>query len=70
MAQSILFVCDHCSKRVEAWDEGNPYYFDERGMKRYAYHPDHENRARCVGNDSPHLCVKCGEQFLSIQKRP
>jgi hypothetical protein len=24
----------------EAWDEGNPHYFDERGGKHYACHPD------------------------------
>ncbi len=70
MAQSNLFICDHCSKSVEAWDEGNPYYFDDRGVKRYAYHPDHENRARCVGNDSSHLCLKCGEQFLIDSEAP
>lgn len=43
---------------------------DEQVVKRYAYHPDHENRARCVGNDSSHLCLKCGEQFLIDSEAP
>jgi hypothetical protein len=41
MAQSRFIVCGGCGFEVEAWSDGNPYYRDERGHKRYAYHPDH-----------------------------
>jgi hypothetical protein len=60
MAECRRFVCGRCARAVDAWSDGNPYYVDEGGQKRYAYHPDHENLARCVGNDVPHLCLACG----------
>jgi len=60
VAQRIRFVCDQCGRSVEAWSDGNPYYLDQDGKKRYAYHPDHENLDRCIGNDVPHLCLACG----------
>jgi protein-arginine kinase activator protein McsA len=63
MAECIRYVCDNCGEAIEAWSDGNPYYIDESGKKHYAYHPDHENLARCIGNDSPHLCLACGKQF-------
>ena len=59
MAQGVTFSCNHCGHSIEAWDDGNPYYLDERGKKRYAYHPSSE-RDQCVGNDSPHICLSCG----------
>jgi hypothetical protein len=40
MAMCVRFICQHCAKSVDSWDEGNPYYFDDTGTKRYAYHPD------------------------------
>jgi hypothetical protein len=60
LAECRRFDCDGCGRNAEAWSDGNPYYLDEHGTKRYAYHPDHENLARCVGNDEPHLCLQCG----------
>ncbi len=69
MAEGIDFVCSCCAKTILAWDEGNPYYFDGNGVKRYAYHPD-ENRARCIGNDSPFLCLSCGKEFISDSESP
>ena len=69
MAQCIRFVCDNCSNDVEAWDGGNPYYFDPRGMKKYAYHPD-PNFARCVGHDSLRLCLECGAQAMVDSRTP
>jgi predicted Zn-ribbon and HTH transcriptional regulator len=69
MAQGIRLVCEHCSKAIEAWDDGNPYYLDRRGRKKYAYHPD-PKRERCTGNDSPHLCLDCGEEFLADSNAP
>ncbi len=63
MAQAKRFVCGNCRRAIEAWSDGNPYYIDEAGRKQYAYHPDHERLARCIGNDSPHLCLGCGEEF-------
>ena len=62
MALCRRLACSDCGFAVEAWDDGNPYFRDERGRKQYAYHPDHEKLARCIGNDVPHLCLACGKQ--------
>jgi hypothetical protein len=64
MAEALRFVCSGCQRAIESWSDGNPYYVEKSGKKRYAYHPDHERLARCVGNDSPHLCLDCGEEFM------
>src|SRR4028119_1161261 len=69
MAQAVLFVCSSCDKSIEAWDEGEPYYLDENGNKIYAYHPSQE-RELCIGNDSPHLCLNCSEQFMVDSEAP
>jgi Zn finger protein HypA/HybF involved in hydrogenase expression len=53
-----------------AWSDGQPYYRDERGRKRYAHHPDHENLARCIGNDVPHLCLWCGTEQAVDSLKP
>ena len=63
MAIGYLYICDNCGRRIEAWDDGNPYYFDKAGKKKYAHHPDHENLKKCIGNDTPHICLDCGKQF-------
>ncbi len=70
MAEGIRFVCKSCGAEIEAWDDGNPYYRDEAGRKKYAYHPDYEGLARCIGNDEPHLCLACGEQFMMDSEAP
>ena len=70
MALCIRYVCGHCGNAVEAWDDGNPSYIDASGEKQYAYHPDHEHLALCIGNDSPHLCLTCGEQFMVDSRAP
>ncbi len=70
MASCTLFVCGNCHKSLEAWSDGNPYYIDEFGAKQYAYHPDHENLARCIGNDTPHLCLACGCEFVVDSRTP
>jgi DNA-directed RNA polymerase subunit RPC12/RpoP len=70
MTECVRFVCENCGKAIEAWSDGNPYYIDEDGEKQYAYHPDHENLARCIGNDSPHLCLACGKQFKVDSRAP
>ncbi len=62
MAEGRYIACSSCRFSLIAWSDGNPYYRDERGRKKYAYHPDHENLARCIGNDEPHLCTACGRQ--------
>ena len=54
---------------VTAWDDGNPYYFDEEGKKAYAYHPD-SMRERCIGNDVPHPCLGCGDEFRVDSNAP
>lgn len=53
MAETVRFTCSELGKTIEAWSDGNPYHIDENGQKQYAYHPDHENLARRIGNDSP-----------------
>ena len=69
MAQAFRFICNSCGETIEAWDDGNPYYFDKSGRKKYAYHPD-PRRDRCIGNDSPHLCLSCGEKFMVDSRSP
>lgn len=70
MAECRRHVCTHCARTVEAWSDGNPYYLDAEGRKQYAYHPDHERLARCIGNDAPHLCLTCGSQARVDSRRP
>ena len=76
MAQGVRFVCNSCDHAIEAWDDGNPYYFEsvitKTGVtqkKKYAYHPSAE-RERCIGNDSPHLCLACGKDFMVDSEAP
>jgi DNA-directed RNA polymerase subunit RPC12/RpoP len=66
----IRYVCGACTRTLEAWDEGNPYYLDDDGGKHYAYHPDHELLQRCVGNDRPHLCLDCGNELTIDSRSP
>jgi DNA-directed RNA polymerase subunit RPC12/RpoP len=70
MAEGLSFTCDECGHSIDAWSDGNPYYIDKTGVKQYAYHPDHERLARCIGNDSPHLCLKCGHEFMIDSRAP
>ena len=69
MAACLRFVCDHCGNTIESWDEGNPYYLDEQGKKRYAYHPEPE-RDRCIGVESASLCLSCGSEFKTDSRSP
>jgi ribosomal protein S27AE len=70
VAEGRRLVCTHCGFAVDAWSDGNPYYRDERGKKRYAYHPDHAELERCIGNDVPHLCLACGAQTMVDSEKP
>jgi DNA-directed RNA polymerase subunit RPC12/RpoP len=70
MAEALRFVCGGCGRSIEAWSDGNPYYLDKAGRKSYAYHPDHEALERCIGNDSPHLCLACGAEFNVDSRAP
>lgn len=69
MAEGRLFVCNHCGRSIEAWDDGNPYFINARGKKEYAYHPD-PHRDLCIGNDTPHLCLDCGAKFKVDSRKP
>jgi len=40
------------------------------GTADHAYHPDHENLNRCIGNDSPHICLSCADQFIVDSRFP
>ena len=70
MAEGFLYVCGECGHSIEAWSDGNPYYIDETGAKQYAYHPDHERLDRCIGNDTPTLCLECGHEFVVDSQSP
>lgn len=35
----------------------------DRG-KVHAYHPHHDELARCIGNDAPHLCLARGAEVM------
>ncbi|MCH8822530.1 MAG: hypothetical protein IH984_03380 [Planctomycetes bacterium] len=70
MAQGVRHICGGCGHAIEAWSDGNPYYIDKAGDKQYAYHPDHELLAKCIGNDSPHLCLSCGFEFMVDSNDP
>ena len=69
MAAGRIFACNVCAHSIEAWDEGDPYYRDARGRKRYAYHPD-PDRGRCTGVDSPVLCLSCGRKAVRDSAAP
>jgi hypothetical protein len=60
MAECRRFVCSGCGEAIEAWSDGNPFYVDETGNKKYAYHPNHDELEKCTANDVPHLCLQCG----------
>jgi hypothetical protein len=62
MAMSKTFVCSACSFTVESWDDGNPFFIQPDGAKRYVYHPD-PDRDLAIANDVPQLCLACGAEF-------
>jgi DNA-directed RNA polymerase subunit RPC12/RpoP len=70
MAQQLRFTCNDCGREVSSWSDGNPYFIDESGQKQYAYHPDHERLALCIGNDAEHLCLTCGLEFKVDSRSP
>jgi hypothetical protein len=69
MAEKRVFQCDTCRHSVAAWSDGNPYYL-EHGRKHYAYHPHHAALARCIGNDTPFLCLACAASFTVDSHAP
>jgi Zn finger protein HypA/HybF involved in hydrogenase expression len=69
MAMELRFTCPTCGDTRAAWDDGNPFYIDGTGKKQFAYHPD-KNLDRCIGNDSPHLCLACGTEFNVDSREP
>ena len=70
MAEAVRYICETCGHAIEAWSDGNPYYIDKAGAKQYAYHPDHKRLALCIGNDSPHVCLSCGHEFMQDSLAP
>ena len=70
MAERRKFDCNQCGLSFAAWSDGNPYYFDEAGTKRYAFHPDHEGLAKCIGCESSHVCLGCGCEFIVDSRAP
>ena len=61
MALGKTFVCTGCARAIEAWDEGDPYYVDADGERRYVFHPSPE-RERATGVEWPALCLACGAE--------
>jgi len=70
MAERKLFICSECGKSIQVWSDGNPYFIDIAGQKQYAYHPDHEALDKCIGNDTPYLCLSCGAEFMVDSRSP
>ena len=70
LAECLKFRCRVCGKTIASWSDGNPYYIDASMSKQYAYHPDHERLSLCIGNDSPHLCLACGNEFVVDSRAP
>ena len=70
MAEGHRYICRVCDHEIEAWSDGNPYYMDDSGEKQYAYHPDHDLLEKCIGNDTPHLCLYCGHEFMVDSRDP
>ena len=62
MAQGHHLGCTHCDFSADAWSDANPYYLDEKGEKRYAYHPSKE-AVLCTEADVPHICRGCAHIF-------
>lgn len=69
MAERRRYLCSACRVQVEAWSDGYPCFIDERGEKKYAYHPDPAIE-QCVGNDVPSLCLRCGTDFMVGARTP
>jgi hypothetical protein len=67
MAQGIRLVCENCANGIEAWDEGNPYYLDRGGKKRYARHPEPE-RALALGSTRRTFVSTAVSSSRSIQR--
>jgi predicted RNA-binding Zn-ribbon protein involved in translation (DUF1610 family) len=64
MSERLSFFCYECGKTLISYSDGNPFYLDEAGRKRYAHYPDAEKLDRCIGNDLPHICLSCGDRFV------
>jgi predicted Zn-ribbon and HTH transcriptional regulator len=66
MAEGIQFLCSNCDQTIQAWSDGNMYYFDEKGKKQHVYHPmEMYFIEKCVGNETDFLCLSCGNEFLT-----
>ena len=70
VASCTKYVCQNCKEAIGAWSDGNPYFIDDNGKKKYAYHPRHDLLDRCIGNDSPHLSLACGNKFKVDSREP
>ena len=62
MASGMHLKCKKCDFTIEVWSDGNPYFIDDSGQKKYAYHPQSEADL-CTEVDVPHICQKCAHQF-------
>ena len=49
--------------------KGTPTFWTRTAKKCYAYHPS-SDRWRCIGIDSPHLCMACGAEFDVVSRAP
>ena len=70
MALCKLFVCSNCKREIQSWSDGNPYFLNANEEKEYAYHPDHVKLSKCIGNDTPQICLSCTTEFMSDSESP
>ena len=76
--QGFHFVCGRCDHTIEAWDDGNPYYFESvitktgevKQKKKCVYHPNDELLERCIDNDTEHLCLSRKKEFMVDSEAP
>ena len=77
MGQRFRFVCNSCDCAIEAWEGGHPYYVESvvtktgavKQRKRHVNHPRSKVRM-CVGSDSLHVCLSCGNRFVVDSEAP
>ena len=63
MSSAKRFKCTNCHHEIVAWSDYDNYFIDSEGHKQYTYHPSHDALEKCIGYESPCLCLSCGELF-------
>lgn len=71
MAVCTEFTCNHCGFKVESWSDGFAYLKDNRGKRRYFFHPAGADEMwefcrRQLGN--PQVSYEEFERFLQERR--